>query len=280
MIYTNASGASQYGFNQGQQTIGNMAYGASQHGYNLGIQTIGPLAYGAEQRGYVGQYVTVATNNGIGSIQLLNLASNQKALMAGHASLGLGACVVTNDQAIVAGDGLVSHGAGTVTARGFYGDGSGLMNLNSSTFATGSITSDKLAIGAVTAANLGAGSVGSSALAFNAVTTEKLADGAVTTAKLATGSVGTNKAVIAEWNVWGDDRYLKLGSPNTGAVLTDGSVPMTGNFQMGENRITGLADATADRDAVNLKTMTNAIQQALLNVGPFGDVSMGTYTTR
>jgi hypothetical protein len=122
-------GASQQGFNTGTQTIGNGSAGASQSGYNRGTQAVGANSHGAEQRGYVAQYA-VATNNGIGSIQLLNLASNQTALITGHASIGLGACTVTNDQAIVAGDGLVSHGNGTVTARGFYGDGFGLTNLN------------------------------------------------------------------------------------------------------------------------------------------------------
>jgi hypothetical protein len=164
-------GASQVGANCGPQIIGAESFGASQNGYNVGTQTIGSNAYGAEQRGFV-DYNASATNTGVGSIQLLNLTASQTALITGHASIGLGASTVTNDQAIVAGDGLTSHGNGTVTARGFYGDGSGLTNLNLSTVASESITSDKLAIGAVTAE------------------------------KLAVGSVGTNNAVQSEWNAW------------------------------------------------------------------------------
>jgi hypothetical protein len=124
-----AIGGSQVGVNCGFQTIGMESFGASQNGYNVGTQTIGSNAYGAEQRGYV-DYNASATNAGVGSIQLLNLIAPQTALITGHASIGLGACIVTNDQAIVAGDGLTSHGNGTVTARGFYGDGSGLTNLS------------------------------------------------------------------------------------------------------------------------------------------------------
>ena len=47
------------------------------------------------------------------------------------------------------------------------------------------------------------------------------------------------------------------GSNGTGSgdFMADGSVPMTGNLQMGNNRITGLADGTADTDAVTVSQM-------------------------
>jgi hypothetical protein len=99
-----------------------------------------------------------------------------------------------------------------MTAKSFIGNGSGLTNLNFSTFAAGSITSDKLATGAITAPKLATGSVGSSAIATGAVTSVSLADnsvgsshiidGAISTADLASGSVGTNKAIMSEWNAW------------------------------------------------------------------------------
>ncbi len=162
-------GALQCGYNSGSQIIGNSAIGAVQIGYNNGTQAIGGEAHGAEQLGYL-EYSSFATNNGIGSIQLLNLTNSQTALITGSASIGLGACRVTNNQAIVAGDGLTSRGDGTVTAVRFFGDGSGLTNLTmSGSIPTNSVTTDKLA--------------GSS------VTTAKLADGSVTSAKIIDGSV-------------------------------------------------------------------------------------------
>jgi len=51
-IDATAVGASQSGFNNGTQTIGDGAYGASQSGANAGTQTISGSAYGASQSGY------------------------------------------------------------------------------------------------------------------------------------------------------------------------------------------------------------------------------------
>jgi hypothetical protein len=136
-----AFGTSQFGVNAGTQTISNEAYGASQYGWNDGTQTIGARAYGAEQRGFTAVCAS-ATNSGVGSVQLVNLARNQHALITGHAALGLGACRVTNDQAIVAGDGLSSHGNGSVTAVRFFGDGSGLTGLNLAAYAGANLTWD------------------------------------------------------------------------------------------------------------------------------------------
>lgn len=120
-----AYGAEQRGRNFGTQTVGDSAAGAEQRGNNQGIQVIGVAAHGASQRGYVSSSSS-ATNSGVGSIQLLNLQTSQHARVTGSASMGLGACMVTNDQAIVAGDGLASRGKGTVVAVGFYGNGAGL----------------------------------------------------------------------------------------------------------------------------------------------------------
>ncbi|MEI7901851.1 MAG: hypothetical protein WCK89_16475, partial [bacterium] len=190
------------------------AYGASQWGYNSGTLTIGGEAYGAEQRGYLAPDASAA-NTGAGSIQLLNLADGQQALIVGSASIGLGACTVVHDQAIVAGDGLFSCGNGTITAVGFYGDGAGLTNLSGARFVAHSIGSEALAVGAVETTSLANEAVGQNQLAAGGVTESKLATGAVTAGKLAIGSVGTNKAVVAEWNSWGNGRYMLLtGSPD------------------------------------------------------------------
>ena len=104
------------------------------------------------------------------------------------ASIGAGNCTLTNRQALVMGDRLVSHGDGTITARGFFGNGEGLTNVTSSAVAAGAIRPE--------------------ALAAAAVRSVSIADGAVTSNKLAAGSVGIGKAVLSDWNAWGDRRYL------------------------------------------------------------------------
>jgi len=342
-----ARGALQSGHNMGSQAVGLGAHGAEQRGYNLGTMNIGNAAYGAEQRGYILNGAG-ATNSGKGSVQLLCLTNMQTALITGHASIGMGACRVTDNQALVAGDGLVSHGNGTVTAYGFYGDGSGLTNLTAASMAPGSIGSVALA----------AGAVGPSQIADGGVNSAKIQDGAIADADVAadarisqtkvegltnalsslypssnpsnyvsssdvpdivadllagfnpgacvqtnqTGDVainGTLSAVAFTGNgsaltnlnlaayvgsnlVW-DAASNKLHAAASGSVYTDADAvaAVTGNsVDMSGHSITGLADATADTDAVNRQTVTNLIQQALLHVGPFGNLSMGAFTAQ
>jgi hypothetical protein len=143
-IGNNAIGSRQYGYNSGTMTIATDAQGAQQAGRNAGgtmaigslsmgamqrlfvassgfeRAIIGNMCYGASQFGYVFQ--AYATNDAIGAMQLLNLSAGQSATITadGSASLGLGACVVSNKQSIVAGDGQQSHGAGSVTAGGGF----------------------------------------------------------------------------------------------------------------------------------------------------------------
>lgn len=118
MIDATALGSGMYGsFNKVGTTYGS-------------VMRIGPNAYGAMIRGQAYGEMANATNNAIGSIQLINLIAGEVALMTGNASIGLGACTVSNDQAIVAGNGGVSHGNGSITAQGgFYGSGVGLANV-------------------------------------------------------------------------------------------------------------------------------------------------------
>jgi hypothetical protein len=126
-----SSGAQQDGWNYGTMTIGVNSPGAQQVGKNYGTMTIGEYAIGAQQRGYVAPDAS-ATNGAMGSMQLLNLTDGQSATItsAGSASIGLGACEVSNKQSIVAGDGQVSHGNGSITAGGgFFGNGAGLTNI-------------------------------------------------------------------------------------------------------------------------------------------------------
>jgi hypothetical protein len=140
-----AYGARQYGWNNGgTMTIGSDAFGAQQDGFNYGTMAIGQGSMGAMQRLFVGSssseraiignycygasqfgmvYYAAATNDAIGAMQLLNLTAGQSATITadGDASIGLGACVVSNKQSIVAGDGQQSHGDATITTGGgFY----------------------------------------------------------------------------------------------------------------------------------------------------------------
>jgi hypothetical protein len=139
-----AYGARQYGWNNGgTMTIGSDAFGAQQDGFNYGTMAIGQGSMGAMQRLFVGSssferaiignycygasqfgmvYYAAATNDAIGAMQLLNLSAGQSATITadGDASIGLGACVVSNKNSIVAGDGQQSHGAGSVTAGGGF----------------------------------------------------------------------------------------------------------------------------------------------------------------
>jgi hypothetical protein len=124
-IGTSAAGAQQAGWNHGTMTIGQNSHGAQQrlHVASSGSERaiIGNNCYGAAQLGFI--YYAAATNDAIGAMQLLNLSAGQSAWITpdGSASLGIGACVVSNKQSIVAGDGQQSHGAGSVTAGGgFY----------------------------------------------------------------------------------------------------------------------------------------------------------------
>ena len=224
--------------------------------------------------------VSIANPHQVTAVQVGAYTTNQtdSAIAFAFASAGSGSCVQTNHT----GDVTVG---GILAALMFNGNGAGLTNLTAASMAPGSVGAEALAPGAVVGASIANGAVGQSQLADGSVGGTKLADGAVTAAKLASGSVGTNEAVVVEWNSWGDARYMGQGGNQQGVLLADGSVPVAGNLQLaGTNRVTGLADAIDDTDAVNRRTVSNIVQnailQALLNVERQGDVSMGSFTTR
>jgi hypothetical protein len=134
-IGAGSHGASQRGYNLGSMTIGVDSYGAFQNGWNnFGTMTIGGSAVGASQWGKINS--ATAVNNGKGSMQLFNLTSGQSAQMTGNASLGLGACTVSNNQSIVVGDGSESHGDGSITASGGLFHGHNPVLTNPASFAT------------------------------------------------------------------------------------------------------------------------------------------------
>jgi hypothetical protein len=124
-IGSTAQGAQQAGRNTGgTMEIGGLSIGAMQRLYLASAggerATIGYSCYGASQFGFV--YQAAATNDAIGAMQLLNLSAGQTATITanGSASLGIGACVVSNKNSIVAGDGQQSHGDATITAGGGF----------------------------------------------------------------------------------------------------------------------------------------------------------------
>jgi hypothetical protein len=137
-IHANTIGAIQNAYNTGTMTIGNISDGSIQSGTVLdpGVMEIGASASGSQQRGVVegrmiidtdavaatqfGVCAGSATNSGEGAMQLLNLSGGQVANITagGAASIGLGACTVSDSESIVAGDGGVSHGDGSITATG------------------------------------------------------------------------------------------------------------------------------------------------------------------
>lgn len=155
-------GAQQNGYAVGIMSQDHDSYGAQQNGYVDGTMSQGIGSYGAQQNGRVnsGYY---ATNNGVGSLQLLNL-TNGNALMTGNASIGLNAVTVTNDSAIVTGDGNVSHGTGTITANGYWIGNTNLLTLISGGGGGGASTNQTVpaAIGSIGGAwtiNYSAGAV-------------------------------------------------------------------------------------------------------------------------
>ena len=54
--------------------------------------------------------------------------------------------------------------------------------------------------------------------------------------------------------------YNGMDGLGAGDFKADGTVPMTGNLQMGQHRVTGVADATENNDAVNKGQMDAALE--------------------
>jgi hypothetical protein len=56
-------------------------------------------------------------------------------------------------------------------------------------------------------------------------------------------------------STWANTTLTDIASALTGSVAADGQTPMTGELQMGNNRIEDLADAVLDTDAVSVNFM-------------------------
>ena len=120
-----AYGSQQRGVFYGTNTIDDGSYGCEQSGYfghNWAIAFM--RGYGSKQLGFLGLYDSTVTNLGYGSIGLFNISSgtprHQLITAGGHASVALGAVVVSNSECIVAGDGNQSHGNGSITANSLW----------------------------------------------------------------------------------------------------------------------------------------------------------------
>ena len=133
MYMTNTIGGIQNGSVSGASALmlNNVYAGGSQFGQVVnGGRMVNNANSGSAQFGLV--FTGIATNGGNGSIQLLNLTAGEIALMNGSASLGLGACIVSDDQSIVAGDLQISHGVGSITASGGFWSEANSLTTNSS----------------------------------------------------------------------------------------------------------------------------------------------------
>ena len=59
---------------------------------------------------------------------------------------------------------------------------------------------------------------------------------------------------------WANTTLSDIATALTGSVASDGQTTMTGNLQMGSNKITGLAAGTASTDAVNYGQLTGGTE--------------------
>ena len=57
-------------------------------------------------------------------------------------------------------------------------------------------------------------------------------------------------------STWANNTLSDMANALTGSVASDGQTPMTGNLQMGNNKITGLANGTNAQDAVTYSQLT------------------------
>lgn len=78
-------------------------------------------------------------------------------------------------------------------------------------------------------------------------------------------------------STWANNTLGDISSALTGSVAADGQTPITGNLQMGNNRITGLADALASTDAATLGQV-NTIVGDYIPVSDIG-VTVEAYST-
>lgn len=59
---------------------------------------------------------------------------------------------------------------------------------------------------------------------------------------------------------WANTTLSDLATAMTGSVASDGQTPITGNLQMGGNKVTGMGPGTSGTDAVNLNQLLGFIE--------------------
>jgi hypothetical protein len=76
---------------------------------------------------------------------------------------------------------------------------------------------------------------------------------------------------------WANNTLTDISTALTGSVAADGQTPITGNLQMGSNKITGLAVGTLPTDAVNLSQLNDPVITG--NVSIAGTLAVAGVTT-
>lgn len=83
-------------------------------------------------------------------------------------------------------------------------------------------------------------------------------------------------------STWANTTLSDIATALTGSIASDGQTVVTGNIQMGNNRITGMADGITATDAATLGQISNAnITSGTINGAVIGNVNpqAGTFTT-
>ena len=76
-------------------------------------------------------------------------------------------------------------------------------------------------------------------------------------------------------STWANNTLTDLATAMTGSIAADGQTPVTGNLQMGGNRITGLADGIASSDAATVNQIPSGVL-FLLKASNLSDVANTT----
>lgn len=88
---------------------------------------------------------------------------------------------------------------------------------------------------------------------------QAIEDMTATAETLAPGSEATVTKTVSPEGVVNLEFGIPEGKPGTGDMMSDGSVPMTGNLDMNGNRVTEVGTPTADTDAANKAYVDDAL---------------------
>jgi hypothetical protein len=170
-----------------------------------------------------------------------------------------------------------------VVAVTLKGDGSAITNLSGSALASLSITHESLGLNSVKSENLDDGSVATSKLSsavFNTFAPKNLSSYAGNNITYSNNQFHSGagysdvQATNAVWAAWpGVDT-------NAADDLKVSGGTMVAPINMGTNRITQLADAVDNEDAVNKRFMYQAISNSVYYVPEMGDLSMGSFNSQ